>query len=1149
MVIGRDDILSKIGEDLEAVLAGGKRLVLVEGDPGMGKSSLQDFWINRCKTLNCNVREVRFSEVGSSPFKAVEDLLGFEFSFQEQADSVYLQSRIGELLISETSSAPLCLFLDDFQWADQSIIPLLQCCLSLNVGPLLVYVSCRPLLESGACGETIRIVDRLKRRGGRCLTLVNLDFNATRELAERVSESRFSAEEAHRIFDETAGHPLTVEHYCRTRTETGGCVIPNAFHELLKSRFCALDALSQRVLRSLSVAPKPLKLEALSVVAGKNEISVVDSIRFLMDRNLVVERTEGFELSHSLMRRVLVDEMRLEERQAYHRALAEAAGLQDEPDVAVLAVHYEGYGDHEGAFRTYRKLGGMAPIWESATRLRFLRKAYEHLQESPLRRAKEAVGFYLHYSHYVTTASERKGLISLAEQIGITEREQFAYQVALTGLHNHNLEYGKAMRLGEKALNLAGEEQERSFAWSNIIQAKDGAGDVEGAVAAIDDFVDELRRTSSSYANHRIKFFRAYRAFLLRQYEQVLQLLERIPAFDHYFLYLRSACYAGSWDKARQSATVLARTSEGNQTVATYYLALVHADRNDALLAIEILERRSSQKDEKYDLWARALLLETKAAEGIPCSMTDMLRIANEVQGESKTVVGRALGVGFAFLGSDAEAAKSFEMAMDIEKGKRAAQWVRSGLRFLEFDLDRGNLSRARATAEEMEPEVRRMQIPRLADLYWKLAQRLRSLSESNLALGEILRIARQHNDAQTAIRDLTGRISGLLGANTVSVVETDGDRGVEFGETLDISTHGRPLSLKVCGACEDLAESDSLRFQVRAIGDILGLLQAGISSPAKLAKVDQAYGLVGSSPAVVKLRQQIQVASKCDEYVLICGETGTGKELVARAIWKNGARKDGPFVAINCAALSDELLLSELFGHVKGAFTGADKDREGVLESAQGGVLLLDEIGEASSRVQSALLRAVQESVIRRVGENRERPVDVRVISATNRDLRSEQNGFRPDLLYRLGVVQIETPPLRDRAEDILDLVAHFVGRLSDSSGRAVRGVDSAAMEVLKTLPWPGNVRELENWVRTELARMEDDGVLGKHAATGRVARQEGVPATNLKAQVESLETRMITSALQENRGNVSVAARRLGMSRSGLQKKMTKYGIQRAG
>ena len=308
---------------------------------------------------------------------------------------------------------------------------------------------------------------------------------------------------------------------------------------------------------------------------------------------------------------------------------------------------------------------------------------------------------------------------------------------------------------------------------------------------------------------------------------------------------------------------------------------------------------------------------------------------------------------------------------------------------------------------------------------------------------------------------------------------------------------------------------------------------------------------LVGQSRVMQDVFKLVEVAAESDMTALIQGETGTGKELAARAIHARSKRETHSFLSANCAAMTHELLQSELFGHKRGAFTGASSDRKGLFLSADGGTVFLDEVGNASPRLQSSLLRVLQDGEIQRVGEADVRNVDVRVIAATNRDLEADVgNGlFREDLYYRLRVLQIEMPPLRRHVEDIPLLCEHILKRLCAEQKKAVPGFTVAAMRALMDHGWPGNVRELENEIRRAVALVEEGKEVSADLFSEKIVlpRQLGHGERSyFKSRVASLERRMIVDALDQCGGNITRAARQLGLSRNGLQKMMSRYGLR---
>jgi two-component system response regulator HydG len=315
----------------------------------------------------------------------------------------------------------------------------------------------------------------------------------------------------------------------------------------------------------------------------------------------------------------------------------------------------------------------------------------------------------------------------------------------------------------------------------------------------------------------------------------------------------------------------------------------------------------------------------------------------------------------------------------------------------------------------------------------------------------------------------------------------------------------------------------------------------------------DKGTGIVGTSTPMKELLETIATVAPSDASILIQGESGTGKELVARAIHANSRRHARPLVTVNCAALTESLLESELFGHEKGAFTGADKRREGRFVQAHQGTLFLDEIGEVAPGVQAKLLRALQEGEIQRVGSDKPIMVDVRVIAATNRDLLEEvaAKRFREDLYYRLNVISLSVPPLRDRPEDIPLLAQFFLEKFMEKNHKRIRGFAPRVMDQMIRYAWPGNVRELENAVERavilsagEFIAERDMPLLTRTSQTNsKDAPDTGVDLAG--QSLEEVERQAVMATLEASEGNKSEAARRLGITRATLHNKMKKYGV----
>jgi two-component system response regulator HydG len=312
------------------------------------------------------------------------------------------------------------------------------------------------------------------------------------------------------------------------------------------------------------------------------------------------------------------------------------------------------------------------------------------------------------------------------------------------------------------------------------------------------------------------------------------------------------------------------------------------------------------------------------------------------------------------------------------------------------------------------------------------------------------------------------------------------------------------------------------------------------------------AGGIIGNSEPMRELLEMVSYVAPTEASVLISGESGTGKELIAAALHYNSARKNGPFVKVNCAALVENLLESELFGHEKGAFTGADRRREGKFVQANGGTIFLDEISETSPGMQAKLLRVLQEHEVQRVGGQETLAVDARVLAASNRNLEEAvaQGTFREDLYYRLNVVTLQVPPLKERREDIPFLAEYFVEKFAKKNNRQVAGITPRCMALLLNYPWPGNVRELENAIERGIILMRGDYLdeeslpLSVHRFA---AKNEGAPASAAvpPGSLEEAEQTVIKNILAETGGNKSEASRRLNITRKTLLSKMHKYGL----
>jgi two-component system nitrogen regulation response regulator NtrX len=394
-----------------------------------------------------------------------------------------------------------------------------------------------------------------------------------------------------------------------------------------------------------------------------------------------------------------------------------------------------------------------------------------------------------------------------------------------------------------------------------------------------------------------------------------------------------------------------------------------------------------------------------------------------------------------------------------------------------------------------------------------------------------------------------------LPGIDGLATLERLRERRVDSPVVM-ISGHGNiesAVRAVKLGAYDFVEKPLSLEKTVLVIANAVRQRRLEAENRALRASVDKRLTMVGESYAMGQLREQIAMAAPTNGRVLIFGENGTGKELVARSIHAMSRRRNAPFIEVNCAAIPEELIESELFGHMKGAFTGAVADRRGKFELADGGTLFLDEIGDMTLKTQAKVLRALQEQVVEPVGGASSIKVDVRVLAATNKDLPTEIRGgrFREDLYFRLNVIPVFVPPLRERESDIPMLAEHFVAELSREYGRRPKKFDVAAMAVLRRYAWPGNVRELRNVIERLMIMVPGETITasdlsflpgGREIVPGHVDTTETLPLHEAR---DRFERDYIVRALATQQGNISRTADALGVERSNLYRKMKGFGI----
>jgi two-component system, NtrC family, nitrogen regulation response regulator NtrX len=415
------------------------------------------------------------------------------------------------------------------------------------------------------------------------------------------------------------------------------------------------------------------------------------------------------------------------------------------------------------------------------------------------------------------------------------------------------------------------------------------------------------------------------------------------------------------------------------------------------------------------------------------------------------------------------------------------------------------------------------------------------------VASGEecVERIGRRHFDL--VLLDVW--LAGMDGLETLARVQAfDGAPMVVM-----ISGHGNietAVRATKLGAFDFLEKPLSIEKVVVAVRNALDYLRLEEENRRLRAELEERHQILGTSVPMKALRQQIALTAPTTGRVLIYGESGTGKELVAHALHEHSPRKAMPFVEVNCAAIPEELIESEMFGHRKGSFTGASEDKVGKFQQADGGTLFLDEVGDMSLKTQSKVLRVLEEQRVEPIGSNQPAQVDVRVIAATNKKLEDEigRNAFREDLFYRLNVIPFYVPALRERTEDIPILAAHFLKEFCDAYGKKPKEFSAPAMEVLLAYPWPGNVRELKNLVERLVIICPSPKIEPHHLPPEifrGAAKSPQKPYASLHEARAAYEREFVLRKLEENHWNMTNTATALGLERSHLYRKMRSLGI----
>lgn len=431
--------------------------------------------------------------------------------------------------------------------------------------------------------------------------------------------------------------------------------------------------------------------------------------------------------------------------------------------------------------------------------------------------------------------------------------------------------------------------------------------------------------------------------------------------------------------------------------------------------------------------------------------------------------------------------------------------------------------------------------------------------------------LARSYTSPQQAVEDFTSSAWDLV----ISDIKMPGMSGLEVLQAIKAKQHNIPVIMITAYATVDMSiqalrkgaydmltkpfEPDELVYRVKNALQQSQLLEENRELRAELEEKFRFENIIGACEGLKSVLERVGKVAVRDTSILITGESGTGKELIAQAIHYNSPRREKKFVAINCGALPENLLESELFGYKKGAFTGATESRYGLLEAANGGTLFLDEVGNLPMNVQKTLLRFLQEKEFHRLGDTTPTRVDVRVLSATNSDLKEaiKSGAFREDLYYRLNVVNIHLPPLRERCSDIPLLAAHFILQQNHKFKTSIKGFDSESLRILCTCAWPGNIRQLKNVIEACMA-METGEYISRETlaqfieadpenSTVSCDSPQGNTDLPYTTALERFEADLLTGLLKRHSGNIDLAAREAGMNMATMYRKIKRYGIRK--
>ena len=1165
-LIGRNKQLTQLTQLAQSTMTEKRlKVVLVEGEPGVGKTALVREFVKGLEGSGWGALWGSCAQDGSSPYGPVREATGCKADAVLPDRDEMLRELVG-ILAEKCRARPTILVIDDLQWADDWSYHFIEFLANnrLEIDCLI----CATVRDSSQ--RNIEGVRSILHQRGDLISLTGVTAEHVSEIYQSVTGRNLADKNSAALQEFTGGNPLCVVHFARSTSdigeinrwqEVGDFPLPQKIREVLMSRYRGLPRTERSSLEILAELRNAISFVIIAAVSRDEDLRLSNTIGRLVEEGFV--RLDGgkYAISHGLLRQVIRAEMAADRRSILNRRIADALRAEDESQIEEIAFHYDRSDDHLNAF---------AFLWEWSKALRemgafraldsILQKALGHLESAGSSQfdQRAMAEFHLDLAFAALRLGDRERYERILSSCECYPKTWYRFYVESLGCFE-NREFAKALPLLTNALSMCSTPRDRALVVREMGLVYEGLGQPMEAAQQIDLVAEAYEELKDARLENRIRGYRGYAAFLRQDYGKASMISSN--TYGSLTVTIRASFYHGDFvmcEKAcRSSLSWSASFGGADERARLFYSRLleVAGDTERSMSEwVKTIEQTTSEgvkqrvRDRAWTL-SHGIEMHCRRREADRASelVCELRKI--DLSGETETVRDRAMGLYHLALGDLDEARKWLSKAVSFLRDRRGGEWMISLIEYCEFLVEYGPHSEAVEHLKLAQDEARRMGFglykDRLTAVGTKLEETRRTRPGKPLArIDEFIDRAQDPNLSPDAVVDLLLSVDEVRNAWIVdgdglplagAVPESIGEEEAQIVLPLDgLGRIGVSFN-------KDLPEKGTMRT-ILSISRLLLQGQTIQHRTIPAAVTDEDW--IGVSHASESVRSRIAQAAGCDESVLIVGETGTGKDLVAEMIHKQSARSDQPFQAVNCANLSGEILLSELFGHAKGAFTGALRDHVGLVESANGGTLFLDEVGEAGSHVQASLLRVLQNGQIRRVGETRTREVNVRVLSATNADLGAaiEAGAFRADLFYRLNTIELTIPALRDRPEDVRPLALDMIARLAPEGV----SVSESVIDRLSSLSWPGNVRELENIIRRlSLAAGDSQTIDDRHL--GQVLEEGGGPPS-LNEMVAGVERRAIQDALAATDGNVSGAARRLGMSRGGLQKKMTKYDIQAA-